>query len=190
MLYVTHDLGLLSQIADRVGVMYAGQDGRDRADRRTVRRSEASLHARPDRLDPADRGSLGPAGAAAARPAAAARTADGVSVRAALRLGDGAVFRRSGRTWSRPAPAARSRAGAGPRSSVPPDARAVSQAPEVDHARQAAGDRQCQRGLRHRAQCASSRCATSASTSARARRWRWSANPAAASRRWRAPSPG
>src|SRR5207342_1365677 len=25
MLYVTHDLGLLSQIADRVGVMYAGR---------------------------------------------------------------------------------------------------------------------------------------------------------------------
>ena len=25
MLYVTHDLGLLSQIADRVGVMYAGK---------------------------------------------------------------------------------------------------------------------------------------------------------------------
>ena len=33
MLYVTHDLGLLAQIADRVGVMYAGQHGRDGAGR-------------------------------------------------------------------------------------------------------------------------------------------------------------
>ena len=41
MLYVTHDLGVLAQIADRVGVMYAGRYGRDRADRRSFRASRA-----------------------------------------------------------------------------------------------------------------------------------------------------
>ena len=50
MLYVTHDLGVLAEIADRVGVMYAGPHGRDRADRRTLRAAPPSLHPRPDRL--------------------------------------------------------------------------------------------------------------------------------------------
>ena len=54
MLYVTHDLGVLAQIADRVGVMYAGrmvEIGRPA----TVRDAAASLYPWPHRLDPPDR---------------------------------------------------------------------------------------------------------------------------------------
>ena len=41
MLYVTHDLGVLGEIADRVGVMYAGHMVEDRADRGALRASRA-----------------------------------------------------------------------------------------------------------------------------------------------------
>ena len=41
MLYVTHDLGVLGEIADRVGVMYAGHMVEMRADRRALRASRA-----------------------------------------------------------------------------------------------------------------------------------------------------
>ena len=53
MLYVTHDLGLLAQIADRVGVMYAGRMVEIAPTARALRRPEAPLYARPDRVDPA-----------------------------------------------------------------------------------------------------------------------------------------
>ena len=95
MLYVTHDLGLLSQIADRVGVMYAGQ--------LVEIAPTAELFADPKH--PYTRGLIGSipriedrsgaAGAAVARPAAAARTAARLPVRAALRLGDAEVLRRA-----------------------------------------------------------------------------------------------
>ena len=55
MLYVTHDLGVLAQIADRVGVMYAGRMVEIAPTRGAVRTAEASLYAGPDRLDPAHR---------------------------------------------------------------------------------------------------------------------------------------
>ena len=53
MLYVTHDLALLSQIADRIGVMYAGRMVEVAPTRETLPRAEASLHPRSDRVDPA-----------------------------------------------------------------------------------------------------------------------------------------
>ena len=55
MLYVTHDLGVLAQIADRVGVMYAGRMVEIAPTSSAIRAAAPSLYARPHRLDPADR---------------------------------------------------------------------------------------------------------------------------------------
>ena len=101
MLYVTHDLGVLAEIADRVGVMYAGHLVEIAPDRRAVRAAAASVHARPDRFDPAprrcDRGRSGDACAACC-----AGTSSGAAARSS----------RAATSRSRPAPPTRS-AGAG-----------------------------------------------------------------------------
>ena len=44
-LYVTHDLAVVANLADRIAVMYAGQGGRDRHPRRALRARPAPLHA-------------------------------------------------------------------------------------------------------------------------------------------------
>ena len=49
---ITHDMGVVAENADRVVVMYAGQQGRGGERRRSVRAPRPSLHARPARLDP------------------------------------------------------------------------------------------------------------------------------------------
>ena len=78
-----------------------GPDGRDRADRRALRRSEASLYARPDRLDPAHRGPV-----RRCRRGRCAGCCSGTSCRPAARSRRAATGRcrdasRSGRIWSR-----------------------------------------------------------------------------------------
>ena len=105
MLYVTHDLGLLSQIADRVGVMYAGRMVEIAPTSGPLLGPETPVYTRPDRLDPAHRGSVRPAGAATARLAPAPRTAEGLSFRAALRLGAAALFRGATELAGRRSPA-------------------------------------------------------------------------------------
>ena len=52
LILITHDLGVVAETAQRVIVMYAGQEGRGGRRRRTVRASAASLHPRADGLDP------------------------------------------------------------------------------------------------------------------------------------------
>ena len=94
MLYVTHDLGVLAQIADRVGVMYAGHMVEIAPTADLFGQPRASLYPRPDRLDPAPRPAGGDGRLAAARAAAARRAAAGLSVPAALRLRR-AVLRRA-----------------------------------------------------------------------------------------------
>ena len=44
MLFITHDLGIVRKIADRVCVMTEGQDRRDRPDGGDLRQSAARLH--------------------------------------------------------------------------------------------------------------------------------------------------
>ncbi len=55
MLIITHDLGVIAEVADDVVVMYAGKIVEECAGGRAVRRSTAPLHDRPAGLDPAAR---------------------------------------------------------------------------------------------------------------------------------------
>ena len=55
LLLITHDLGVVAEMADRVAVMYAGRIVEEAPVAELFARPEASLHARPARLDPGRR---------------------------------------------------------------------------------------------------------------------------------------
>ena len=52
---ITHDLGVVAEIADEIAVMYAGPDRRARHGRRDLRRTPAPVHVGPAEVDPAPR---------------------------------------------------------------------------------------------------------------------------------------
>ena len=52
---ITHDMGVVAEIAQRVVVMYAGKVVEEAPVERAVRQPAPSLHAGPDPLDPARR---------------------------------------------------------------------------------------------------------------------------------------
>ena len=111
---ITHDMGVIAETADRVAVMYAGPDRRDRPGARCRQGAAASLHRGTDGLDPdarrqcrAARPDSGHDAAARRDPARAAHSIR--AARARSRRADA-----SGRSCSA-RPARRPRAGSTPR---------------------------------------------------------------------------
>ena len=74
---ITHDLGVVAEVADRVNVMYAGDDRRVGNARRDLLRPAAPLHLGPARLADADRPPADGAPRPDRRPAAVADLAAG-----------------------------------------------------------------------------------------------------------------
>ena len=200
MVYVTHNLGVVAAVCDRVGVMYAGRARRGRARARAVLASRG-IRTRAGLIDAGavDRGASPQSRRRPARPAQAQRAAEGLPLRAALRLRRGGVLRAAAgaaahRRGARGGmPPRRGRRAADRRSHLGVELRAARggggrvaarRRRALDHVRPAArGGSRCVR-----AAAARGRAATSRSTCARARRSRSSASRAAASRRSRAPS--
>ncbi len=82
---ITHDLGVVAEIADRVLVMYARPGGRAGDARRDLLRPPAPLHLGPDRVaDPARPAAAGAAAADQRRAALAAGAAGGLLLPAPL----------------------------------------------------------------------------------------------------------
>ena len=192
MLYVTHDLGLLSQIADRVGVMYAG--------RMVEIAPTADLFSDPKH--PYTRGLIGSIPRIEDRSGLPARPLRGLLQRHELPQGcpfaprcDWALprcFEERQELAAGRSPSARSPAGAGRRYRCPADARAIVAFGGSSEARAAACDStdvSVVYGCGHKHAFAALRDIT-LRHHAKARRSRWWANPAAENRRSRARSPG
>jgi peptide/nickel transport system ATP-binding protein len=112
MLYVTHDLGLLAQLADRIGVMATiSWKSRNRAG---LRRAAPSLYAGPDRLGTAHRRTAGRHPAAFARLLRRQELPPGVHPRPAATWPPRAAATNL-RRWPGSAITIRSPAGVGPR---------------------------------------------------------------------------
>ena len=92
---ITHDLGIVAEMADEVAVMYAGRVVERAPGAGDLRRSAASLYAWPAGFDPEDRGRPRPAAGDRGLGAAAVRSAARLPVSSALRV-RGARLRRGG----------------------------------------------------------------------------------------------
>ena len=98
LILITHDLGVVAQTAQRVIVMYAGKKVEEATVEASVRKSQASLHPRPDGLDAGgDRARREERCAPDRNPrhgAVADQPAGGLRFRAALHAGDRSLPRR------------------------------------------------------------------------------------------------
>ena len=83
-IFVTHDMSLVSHFSDRLVVMYAGQVGRDRADPRGLRPPRAPVHPGSARRVPLDPRPAGAADRHPGQPARPAAPADRLPVRSPL----------------------------------------------------------------------------------------------------------
>ncbi len=98
-LYVTHDLAVVANLADRVAVMYAGLVVEQGPDERALRACRAPVHAPPAGGDSTHRGRARSARHSRSRARAGAAAAR-LPVRATLRAGDRRVLGRSSRpSW-------------------------------------------------------------------------------------------
>ncbi len=137
---ITHDLGVVAGMTQRIQVMYAGRIVETATTARAVRPSPPSVHGRPAALDPAPRPRRqpGPDPDRRAAPGHDPRAAR-LPVRPALRLGDGPVPGRGPRARPGDGPAsARSRRGptrptGSPAGTRPPTRRRPPGAPASGH---------------------------------------------------------
>ena len=174
-LLITHDFGVVNEVADRVAVMYAGQHRRGGHADGAAGRAAPSLHARPAALDPQARGAgqaaRGDQGRRAAARAigrrAAASTRAAPRVRALPDRGAGAHGRVGDAVGALPSGAKRS----GRRGHDRAQRRRAARDPRPAHL---VPDPHRRAEARRAATCARSTASTSRSSPAR--RWRWSAS--------------
>ena len=88
-IFVTHDMSLVSHFSDRLMVMYARRGGRVRGDPAGLRRAAAPLQHRPDGGVPVDQGPAGAADRHPRQPAGPGQDPARLPVRPALPQGDG-----------------------------------------------------------------------------------------------------
>ena len=184
---ITHNLGVVADIADRVLVMYAGRKAEEAPVARPLRGAAAPVHDRPAGRDPTAvrrrrRRRRAPAPAGDPRPGSvAARAADDVRVRRPLSAGRRALaLERAGAPLGAPGPSRRllppgAETGR-PRTSsaIPLRSRsATSSSSSASAAGSQAADRSCTRSTTSRSCCSTASCSgSSASRAAASRRSR------------------